>query len=525
MVDASIPLQSVAPKPYDPMDSFSRVTALQNALAGLQGQRLENQQRQTQLQQLQAMNEGYKQALTVDPETGKPTFDEDKLMNVLANGNAGSQIPGVLKALTEHQQALATLAETKGKVYQAQTDAAGSLGLMAQKSNYDPRLFVAALQNGVDAKALDAQQTLPIIQQINQALTQDPSGQSAAALTKQFADRAVAGSQKAQEALKNKAQADLAAAQTPGAKAKSDVEQQKADLQKQAIADFQANPQAGGAIIDRVLPSTLDAAANASYKAAWQSAMQTGGPDAAQKIVEAAAAHAGAISQATNPNIRQARVQQAVDTEKATAPIKVNEQVQAEIEKSKQAPGAFSSVVDPALRTRAIADFEKSSNDYADKLGAAEQLQDFVRAAQSGNKVAPGLIPIAEVKQLLNRVNRNELQSVSSSAGSAFDRLQGFFNKWTEGQPIPPAVLKDTATIANTMANAAERTYQNKVAINRQVYGSKAQPITLPNDRTPAPAAVPPAVASALKSVGAGIHTLSDGSVWIKAADGTITKQ
>ena len=102
-------------------------------------------------------------------------------------------------------------------------------------------------------------------------------------------------------------------------------------------------------------------------------------------------------------------------------------------------------------------------------------------AAQSGNKAAPGLIPIAEVRQLVNRLNRHELQSVSSSAGSAYDRLQGFLGKYTEGQPIPPQVLSDTKAISQIMQQAARRTYEYKVQLNRQIYGSKAQPVDLDN--------------------------------------------
>lgn len=530
MIDPNIALGVRPINLEGPMDAYQQAMGLKTMAnqqqlqqAQLTGAQQENQMRQIQIDQTQKLNNIYRNAFTAPADGSAPQLDVNKLQRDMAQAGLGSRIPEAMQHYTEYQKSLTDLASSQNQLAERQADSAGMLGLSIKKAGYDPHLALAGMQDAINAKAVNPQALQPVIGVLQQAFQQDPTGQSARQFVQKFADSAIARSPKAQEAIKNQTQADLAAAQIPGAKAKSQAEQLKADLQQQAIAEFKANPQAGGEIIDRVLPSSLDAPANASYKAAWQSAMQTGGPDAAQKIVEAAAAHAGEISKDLNPAIRQAHVQQAVDTETATAPIKVNEQVQTEIEKAKRAPGAFSSVLDPAARTKAIADFQKSSDEYADKMGAAKQLQDFVSAAQSGNKVAPGLIPIAEVKQLLNRVNRNELQSVSSSAGSAYDRLQGFFNKWTDGQPIPPAVLRDTATIANVMANAAQRTYQNKVAINRQVYGSKAQPVTLPGSQTSA--AVPAAVASALKSVGPGIHTLSDGSVWMKAADGSISKQ
>ena len=95
-------------------------------------------------------------------------------------------------------------------------------------------------------------------------------------------------------------------AQEAGAKGK--IEQTKSDLMTQAVAQFKANPQAGGAVIDGILPPALDANANASYKNAYNSAMATGGPDAAQKIVEAAATHAASLAATVNPAQQAAKI-------------------------------------------------------------------------------------------------------------------------------------------------------------------------------------------------------------------------
>lgn len=157
----------------------------------------------------------------------------------------------------------------------------------------------------------------------------------------------------------------------------------------------------------------------------------------------------------------------------------VNAEVQKQVQLAKLSPDAFGGIADTRSRTAAQTQYEKDSKDYADKIGAAKQLQDFVAAAQSGNKAAPGLIGIAELRQLVNRVNRQELEAVSGSAGSAYDRLQGMLGKLTEGQPIPPAVLKDIASISRTTEQAARRTYEYKVNVTNQTYGAKAKPIDL----------------------------------------------
>ena len=57
------------------------------------------------------------------------------------------------------------------------------------------------------------------------------------------------------------------------------------------------------------------------------------------------------------------------------------------------------------------------------------------------------------------------------------DRFEGFIKGYTEGQPIPPAVLKDIATISGVMQNAAIRAYNMKVDINNKTHGGSVKPI------------------------------------------------
>ena len=444
---------------------------------------LQQQQMQMDLAQRKAINSAYQQAWAPQPD-GTLQLDTGKLTQILAQSGHGEAAPGIAKNAMEFQSSLVDLQQKRQSLEAA---AASRLAATVQGADYDPAVFHALFTTAVNQRAIDPSHYAPIDQAIQQAQQADPTGQQAKALVKQ----ATAQMLSSQQATSQKDQADAALATS-----KAQREQMVNDLMKKG----QQAPTNGQHPVDAILGG-VDPQAAAAMKPAYDSLMaqppdENGRHPAADTILEAAAKHASEIAMAQNPAMTKAKADDAAaietatgpikartaaTTEAAIAPIKVNTAVQTEIQKAAQAPGAFSPVIDPAARAKAIDDYQKSSSEYADKVGQAKQLADFVSAAQSGNKAAPGLIPIAEVRQLVNRVNRQELQSVSNSAGSAYDRLQGFLGKYTEGQPIPPQVLSDTKAISQTMQQAAQRTYGYKVQLNRQTYGSKAQPVDLDN--------------------------------------------
>ena len=193
----------------------------------------------------------------------------------------------------------------------------------------------------------------------------------------------------------------------------------------------------------------------------------------AQAAISTAIAHAAEIDKATNPAIQNAEVSRAVRTQGALLPGEIQKSVQTQVALAKNSPEAFGAIVDPAARHKAEDQYEKDSSDAADKVAAANQLKAFVAAAQSGNKAAPGLIPIAAVRQLVNRVSSKELQSVSGSAGDLVDRVQGKISGLTAGQPIPAEVLKDISSISDLQRQAAKSTYAQKVDIANKTYGGR----------------------------------------------------
>lgn len=262
---------------------------------------------------------------------------------------------------------------------------------------------------------------------------------------------------------------------------KTNTEADLKNLEFQARREFLKNPGQGEASIDGALPPALDTAQNAAFHAEYKAAM--GAADdplgKAAAVVGKAAAYAAQINQANNPKYRAGKAAEAAATARATAPIEIQKAVDTQIAIAKNSPDALAGVADPRARSSAIAGYEKDSKEYADKVTAAEQLRQFVDAAQSGNKAAPGLIPLAEVRQLVNRVNRTELEAAGPGAGSALDKVEGWISGKTEGQPIPPDVLKGIREIGDMQAKSARRNYENKVKITNAATGAKLQPVDL----------------------------------------------
>jgi hypothetical protein len=174
-------------------------------------------------------------------------------------------------------------------------------------------------------------------------------------------------------------------------------------------------------------------------------------------------------------------IKKAVSIKSATIPMEIAADVQKQVQLAALSPDAFAGIYDPRARAQAETAYRQDSAKYADEVSDAKRLQDFVGAAQSGNKAAPGLIGVTELRGLVNRVNSQELQAVGSAAGSAYDRLVGHLKGWTEGEPIPPEVLKDTKIIADAMQSAADRKYLSKLAVNKATFGASPPPVDLSN--------------------------------------------
>ena len=158
----------------------------------------------------------------------------------------------------------------------------------------------------------------------------------------------------------------------------------------------------------------------------------------------------------------------------------IKQAVDTQLELAKRSGEAFASVTDPTERHRAEAAMEKASLEYADKVSESRTLTSLIDAAQGGNKAAPAVIGLQELRGFVNRVNTTELKAVGSQAGSLKDQVEGWLRGKTEGQPIPPEILKATRELAKLQEKAARSNYENKILITNSTYGSKVKPIDLP---------------------------------------------
>jgi hypothetical protein len=223
-----VPLQS-------PADSAGQWVNLQNLAnqgqlqqAQTTGVNLENQQRQIQMDNMRKLNDAYKGALNPDG-----TIDTGKLSSALAANGTGSQIPAVLKGVTEYQQSLANLGKSRLDVQNLQADALGSFGKTMQAADYDPQLFLTKAQMALSTpNALDPQQVPQLrqqIQQVQQSLLQDPTGAAARKIIQPFADNAVASSEKWATIQAQQDQAKARLLQAGNSKENADRQKETAD--------------------------------------------------------------------------------------------------------------------------------------------------------------------------------------------------------------------------------------------------------------------------------------------------------
>ena len=514
----------------DPLAQFAKIQALKNGIVQQQSDALDLQQKQQQIvQQQRDMNDQQVlQQVAQDPATMKAitSWDGQSPFPLAGRGLQFKTMQDIQTKVLADQKAALDWTDKQRASNESKLARVGSVlpGLMYDE-NGKPRDDASIAAN---APGLISQlQGEGVLSGPVPAITSFADAQRYA-LQHGYMEGISKYAQSAREAAAKPA---LAAAQTAEAQGKGDEAAQAARKTKMvadAMAAAQANPQQGEALIDAAVPPTVDKQANQAYKAAYNAAMSVGNLDGAAQIVATAAGHAASLSPATTAQ----KVREAVQVESATAPIKIANEVAKQKALAASSPEMFAGIADPVSRRAAQTDYQKLTQDYYEKAQTGQQLQDFITAAKSGNKAAPGLIPLSELRTVVNRVNRQELEAVSDNAGSVYDKVQGWFKGKTEGQPIPSDILSGMEQIANIETRNARSGYENKVNALASTYGGGVRPAAPPNTVSAATApagaasaAVPANVKAALANTSPGIHKLSDGSKWMKAADGTVTPQ
>lgn len=281
------------------------------------------------------------------------------------------------------------------------------------------------------------------------------------------------------EQQKAKAEADQAAllpaktqaetanlkAETAGKQAQSDISSFEANALKQMQSDPNALASHVASVVD---PSKYPQLYKETLSSA-QAQLGLGNLAGAKKVLE----DAGNTVTGRSPETISAKAAQAGADAAATAGIDVKKAVDIQSALAKNSPDAFAAISNPAVRQQATTQYIKDSNDYIDKLGTANQLQTTINQALAGNKAAPTVATLQELRTIVNRVNRTELDQ-ATQAGSSYDRVKGWLDGKVEGQPIPANILGDMKTLSQASQQTAKQTYHMKVDMLNQTTGAKA---------------------------------------------------
>jgi hypothetical protein len=109
------------------------------------------------------------------------------------------------------------------------------------------------------------------------------------------------------------------------------------------------------------------------------------------------------------------------------------------------------------------------------------------------------------------------IQTMRAVAGSKGLRINQYEVQLAIDNDIPK--MTDTWSVAHAKIANLQQFLDNTE--NAHLTRNRATPSAGPT----AAGGPPPAVSKALANVGPGIHKLSDGSSWMKAADGSVTRQ
>lgn len=199
-------------------------------------------------------------------------------------------------------------------------------------------------------------------------------------------------------------------------------------------------------------------------------------PQLTTNIIGRGTSEIDAIERETDPQVIQARVQQAVETQKAL-----------------YGGGAVSGVA-PHLVGAATQAAAKAGTDYATAQQTSDDFKGLLDLSKAGNKVAYSYDPVAGVLQFntsagTKRINFNEIEAYGG-AGSALDRVQAWLGKQSTGASIAPDVLKDMGSVQQMVEKSAYTKYQRDIQVVNKSYGSKFEPLdfSAPKTESQAPA-------------------------------------
>jgi len=465
-------------QPESPMDSIIKAQQLRGLMMGQQLSAQELQQRNLQTQQLKISLQGEQRVLDAQQDPSWNPTDTDAAVKVLMKHSVPLEVAGrVIQGINQIRQGLSQQSSENLKAVQ---DAHGFFDDQFQAVRSAPEEKQQSVYQQSIANAVKYTDSLPDgrgKQQLLNEIAQAPALYDSSWINQQHAqlrsmqyltEEALKTAQQREatgKGVQAQTEAALAAAKIPGAQAESTIQVQQAALGAQGRA----------------------LAGNLPYQAAG------GSPQA---------------NQALN--------------------LETQQKVQAAQAGVAGAPSALRGVA-PHLVQAATAAFDKAGQEYAAAYQAGQNMSDFIQQARSGNKEAVRIVPLQGALEIttsqgVHRINRTEVDQFAG-AGNAYDKLAGAIGGGVTGKNITDSVLNDMDAFQKTVSQNAATLHANKVATINASYGSKFEPMKFGQDQssnmTKQTTSPPPEV---IKSWPEGRHTLRNGQVWEKKADGTASQ-
>jgi hypothetical protein len=470
---SSIPLAAnqiqTAPPPSSPLDEFARIMQIRGMQGQQQLQQTENQGAQLGLQeaQLSAADDQKWRAAMQDPSWDGST--DQLLKNGLKLGVGPKSYGTVATTLAAAQSGFAKLGSDQLKLSSDLADHVGDQLEAIQSAKPEDKLAVQLQAKQNSTNWINSTPGVPpqVKQGMLQGIARIPDDQYMG----DDALNAMIGTNKLHSGLVEDA---LKAAQTGEASGKGQEANVNAQL-GQIKLNLAKNSKPGDfdSQIDQLAPP--NSPLNAQAKAMVNGALSRGDVDGAKQALDQTFQQVGAIGKETNPAVISARAQEAAQT--ATA-----------VEKAHQAmyPAALAGV-QPQLIQPATSEATKADQAFTQAQQAANDMQDMVKMAKGGNKIAYAYSPVTGVLQInvagqTKRINTTEIEQYGG-AGSALDRIKGFLGKQESGASIPDNVLNDMASVSQAYAGNAQKKYQSDIAGVNSRYGAKFQPMNIPSQQ------------------------------------------
>ncbi len=229
-------------------------------------------------------------------------------------------------------------------------------------------------------------------------------------------------------------------------------------------------------------------------------------------VLEQAAAHAAALS----PTLLANKAKTAAAEEAARTPFEVRRAVEVA---RQTAPIEEDRALTVARVNRASTEAAALDKQYNEAKSAHDILGKVLDLSGAGNKAAGSALPVlnAEAQNAMfniKRINRADIdQAGGLQAGSAYDRVVGWFDKATVGQPIPSNIQDDISSLHDALGQQAYEKYKSgldSVATRNKVKLDPTFPP--PVNRATEAAALPPAARSQLKE--GHNTTFGNGQIW-----------